>query len=153
MSIAEKLQTIAQNEQRVYDKGFEDGKSSATMSGTISFTNATKILTITGLSSVPKEFNLYAAKTTIPTDDTQCFIRGMDYDEEGYGTPKKIAALYLIVNQSISATMAAIGAITEKQNSNNNIFTFVDGVFTIDLSYHDKYIFGENFTYNWTAVL
>ena len=152
MSIAEKLQTIAENEQKVYDAG----KSSAVMSGTITFTNTTKVMTITGLPSKPKELNMVSTVATFPTDDNQYFIRGLDYYAEGFtlgtSSSKIVSSLWLIVNENVSATGAANGSISERIASKNNVFTFENGTFTIDLSYNSLYFFGENYSYKWTAV-
>ena len=72
----------------VYEAGYENGYNSAVLSGTITVLENTKTLSISGLPKAPKELNLLSLNTTSPTNDNQYFIRGMDYDANGffYGT-------------------------------------------------------------------
>ena len=156
MSIAEKLQTIAENEQRVYNSGFEEGKAYASMSGTITFTDATKIMTITDLPSAPKKLNLYSLSTTVPTDESKQYIRGFDYIADGINlvgsSTKVLGFLWLRVSTAVSATATASGSISENVANKNNIFVFNNGTFTIDFSYHPNFIFGDSYTYKWDAI-
>lgn len=152
MSIAEKLQTITENEQRVYDAG----KSSAVMSGTITFTDAAKALSITGLPSLPKELNIYSMSTAIPTDNSKYYVRALDYIADGFslaGSSAKIMGfLWLRVSTEISATATGSSSVSEKTANQNNIFIFENETFTIDFSYNPTFTFGEGYTYRWTAT-
>lgn len=128
----------------------------ATMSGTITFTNATKIMTITGLPSIPKELNIMALTTTIPPTDNEYWIRGLDYYKDGFSfgtsTMKMLASIWFGASKNISPTASANGSISEKISNNNNVFSFENGTFTINLTYNEVYYFGENFSYKWTAI-
>ena len=152
MTIAEKLTKIAEDMQVVYDAG----KDAAVLSGTVSFTNASKTLTIDGLPAAPKQINIYSLSAVTPEDDNYYFVRGLDYDADGFyfggGTVKLLACLWLAVTNTVSETSAANGSINEKANKNYNIFSYDNGKFTIQLQSNNKYHFGENYTYRWTAV-
>lgn len=155
MNIAKKLQTIAENEQKVY----EAGKKAATLSGTTSFTDTTKTLTITGLPEVPKQMNIYASNYNNPTTEAQNFIRGLDYVAEGFysgtSTTKVLAFVWLNMARTDTNTNGAgNGSINEKKATEYNIFSYDEdsGTFTINLQPDNTYYFGENFTYNWTII-
>lgn len=152
MSIAEKLITVQENVSKVY----EAGKEKAVLSGVVSFTDMSKTLAINGLSAPPKSVNIFACSAVSPTDDNQYFIRGLDYEAEGFyygtSTQKMVACLWLATTKNISDTAAANGSISERINNNYNILSYADGTFTIRLQENNKYYFGENYTYRWTVV-
>ena len=90
MSVAEKLQTIAENEQRVYDAGFNAGKAEGGgkkfTTGTVTFTTEQTRQTIThNLGVVPSIFILYML---IPPEEMlQSKSYGWRYwDTSKYGT-------------------------------------------------------------------
>ena len=153
MSIAEKLTDIAQNMQKVYDAG----KANAVMIGETSFNAATKTLTITGLPAAPKRMNIYSCSNFEPTDDSEYFIRGLDYDADGFyynesTSNKVLACLWLCVTANVSNYNALNASVYERVNTNNGIFTYDNGTFTIKMQSTNKYYFGENYTYRWTIV-
>lgn len=152
MAIAEKLTKIAEDMQKVYDAG----KAAAVMLGETSFNEANKTLIISGLPAAPKRFNLYALSAVSPEDDDYYFIRGLDYDAEGFyfdgGNQKVMACLWLATSTNASTNSAANGSIAERINNNYKIFTYDNGTFTVKLQSNNKYYFGENYTYRWTAV-
>lgn len=69
MSIAEKLVTIAENEQKVYDKGFADGKAKAAVEieMTSAVTNAQELTNIL-FENIPTSHNRAAALTKPKSD-------------------------------------------------------------------------------------
>ena len=139
-----------------YNEGYNEGKASATLSGITSFTEATKTLVITGLPAEPKKINMYSSMAIAPTDDNQYFIRGLDYEAEGfyYGTStlRVMAAVWLSVSKNVSNTAAGNGSISEKHNNQYNIFSYANGTLTIKMMSTNSYYFGENYTYRWTIV-
>lgn len=152
MAIAEKLKTVAENMQAIYDAG----KNTAVMLGEVSFNEANKTLIISGLPAAPKRLNLYALSAVSPQDDDYYFVRGLDYEAEGFyfdgGNQKVMACLWLATSTNTSTNSAANGSIAERINNNYKIFTYDNGTFTIKLQSSNKYYFGENYTYRWTAV-
>ena len=152
MSIADKLVTIAENEQKVYKAGYD----SAVKEGTITILETTKELKIEGLPKAPKTLNLLA--TTIGdlkdySEDT-FLVRGLDYLAEGYyqgnSTSKRLANLW-IVNKTGNGASASILEKNTIEN-NKNLITFENGVFTFGISGSNAYYFGTNFTYKWIAT-
>lgn len=152
MSISDKVLQLKTD----FDEVYEAGKSSAVLTGVTSLTEATKTLIITGLPAAPKQINIYASTAESPTSDEQYFIRGLDYEADGFyygtGTVKVVACVWLAVSENVSNTNAGNGSITEKQNNNNNIFSYENGTLTIKMVSTNKYYFGENYTYRWTIV-
>ena len=143
-----------------YDAGYEDGKTegynSAVKEGTITITGASRILSISGLPSIPKELHLLGLIATTPTDDNDYFVGSLSYFKDGFNygtsTAKIQAAVWLRTTLNVSAMGGANGSIAESTADRRNVFTFENGTFTIDMSYHNHYTFGENYTYKWTAI-
>ena len=136
--------------QEGYNHGLEEGYNSAFKTGTVTFTETSKILSISGLPSEPKELHLLAFNAYTPTNDNDAFVGALNYirDVFSYGGNAKIkAAVWLRTN-----TGAANGSVAEKIANQNNVFKFDNGVFDIDLTYSAIYCFGENYTYKWTAI-
>lgn len=139
-------QNFADKIGEVYDAGY----NSAVREGTVTFTETSKILSISGLPSEPKELHLLAFNAYTPTNDNDAFVGALNYIRDGFsygGTAKIKAAVWLRLNAG-----AANGSIAEKIANQNNVFKFENGAFEIDLTYSTKYCFGENYTYKWTAI-
>ncbi|MBE6777718.1 MAG: hypothetical protein E7542_06380 [Ruminococcaceae bacterium] len=68
MSIAEKLQTIAENEQRVYDKGYTDGYEN----GALPLTQIKKLNSVFDGSTFPENYDL-VLHLKKPVDMQYCF--------------------------------------------------------------------------------
>ena len=162
MSIADKLQTIAENEQRVYNSGYEKGKAegggnSAVLEGTITIFENTKSFSITGLPKAPKTLNLIAYSAAAPLSDEIKWIRGLDYVADGfyYGSStnnKVFACLWLAVTANVSANGASNASLYERNVNNENLITFGNGTFTLKTRESSDYYFGENLTYRWIAT-
>ena len=153
MSIADKLQTIAENEQKVYKAGYD---SAVKEGDTTLFTDFSQTLTISGFPSLPKTFTMIGLRSAIPTDDNQYFIAGLNFFREGFNftggnSQDLIATVWLRVTTNVSSTAAGNGTITKVRG--DKVFTFENGNFTIDLSkYNTKYGFGANYAYKWAAT-
>lgn len=150
MSIAEKLVTIAENEQKVYKAGYD----SAVKEGTITILETTKELKIEGLPKTPKTLNLFA--TTMGnlseySEDEQ-IVRGLDYTADGYyqgnSTMKRLAILWLVNKTGVGASVT----ISEKNSINENLITFENGVFALKISESNKHYYGKDFTFKWIAT-
>ena len=179
MSIADKLQTIAENEQRVYDAGYEkgydkgmefgndlgqqmgyqaglkEGYNSAVKTGTITITEVAQTISISGLPNAPKELHILSFNADAPPNDEQYYIGCLNYLKDGFsygGIARILGALWLRTSLNATSNGAANGSIAERVANNNNVFTFENGTFTIDVSYQAKYYFAENTSYKWTAI-
>lgn len=151
MSIAEKLITIAENEQRVYDAGY----NSAVKEGTITITENTKELKIEGFPKAPKTFNLCAKQGSNPTTDDVYYVRGLDYIADGImnaGSNKLLACLWITTSTNVYDSGFVVGSITESVSDKENLIAFENGTFTIKLRSNNYQYYGENFTYHWIAT-
>lgn len=124
------------------------------LEGTTTITETSKILTIEGLPKAPKEFHLHAYIASLPTDDNQYFIRGLDYYKDGFiaNNRKRLAVSYYTVTENVSNMYAANGSVSEITQNSYNVFSFENGTFKIDFSYSDPNCFGANNSYKWTAT-
>lgn len=138
-----------------YESGYEDGYSNAVKEGTITITGASKTLSISGLPREPKELHLLGLTANTPEDERR-FVGSLNFIKDGFsygGTATIQAALWLRVKQDDNnVTGASNGSVAKAVADRNNIFTFENGIFTIDLSYHNSYTFGDNYTYKWVAT-
>lgn len=150
MSIADKLVTIAENEQKVYKAGYD----SAVKEGTITILDTTKELKIEGLPKAPKTLNLLA--TTIGNlgqfPEDYYFVRGLDYFADGYyqgnSTQKRLLNLWLV-----SATgQGGNSTISEANATSDKLITFENGVLTLKNRESTPYYYGKDFTFKWIAT-
>ena len=154
----EKMNSWNEGMQQGYNFGFSDGHDSAVRTGTVTFTEpgASKILSISDLPSKPKELHLIGLVATGPTDDNQYFVGSLNYFRDGFkysgGSVAMQAAFWLRTNLNVSPKGGANGSITVSSAEKNVVFSFSTGTFTIDLSYHSNYCFGEYYTYQWLAI-
>lgn len=145
----------AQNFAVKIDEVYDAGYNSAVKEGTITITGASKTLSISGLPSIPKTLNLFGLVADSP-EDGRYFIGSLNFVKDGFsygGTAKILAALWLRAKKDDNnATGAANGSLAKAIADRNNVFTFENGILTIDFSYHSKYTFGDNYTYKWIAT-
>ena len=157
MSIAEKIIRAKTDYNEVFEAGVAEGKkqSATILSGEITTTDFSKTLIISGLPSAPIKFNLYANVYQLPEDDNTFYIRGLDYEAGGfdYYTTQSVGFVWLATTINASATNSANGQISVNDNANYNIFSYTDGTFTIKMKPANRFYFGKNFTYRWTAIL
>lgn len=156
MSIAEKLVTITENEQKVYNKGFENGYSGAVREGTITVLGTPKELRIEGLPKAPKAFSLLGCNQSLPPSGGSVvyWVRGLEYLADGFvmqESGSKITAMtWLSLAQDIANTGGGNASIPEVNK--DKVFKFENGTFIINWNIYSVMYFGENFTYKWIAT-
>lgn len=154
MTIAEKLQIIANNEEKVYQAGYEKGLSDVSIegkkftTGTVTFATANSVQTVThNLGVVPSFIAMYVKDLSIiPPTRT----------EEAKGNIYKFTHSYITSGEidygSCYQGNTTTGALSWTWASNENLLPFVDETTFKTGTSAVGYKFMANIEYEWIAI-
>ena len=132
---------------------FDAGYNNAVRTGTITITERTKTLAISGLPSKPKTLSLFVHSLFVPTTtvEGEFYIAGLDYYSDGFfvGTnPNKRLGYFWLMN------INAIGdnVTFQERHYLPDLITFDNGTFTLTIRSSNAYYFVESYTYTWVAT-
>lgn len=136
-----------------YNLGLEEGYNNAVRTGTITITERTKTLAISGLPSKPKTLSLFVHFLFAPTTtvEGEFYIAGLDYYSDGFfvGTnPNKRLGYFWLMNKNSIGDNVTF----QERHYLPDLITFDNGTFTLTVRSSNAYYFVESYTYTWVAT-